>query len=64
MKDELTETMHIEFSVSEETDQKHATWTALETIADGTFSKKAALEAYGVTVEDIVKYKKEWEELS
>lgn len=63
-KEELTTKMHSEFGVDKDTDQKHATWTALESIADGDMTKQEAMEEYGVTEEDFKKYTPEYDELS
>lgn len=62
--EELTELMHSELSVSDDQDQKHATWTALDAIADGAMSKTEAMEEYGVTEKDIEKYQPEWDDLN
>jgi hypothetical protein len=63
-REELTALMHSEFKVSDEADQKHATWTALDVIKDGSLTKSEAMEEYGITDQDIARYIKEWEELS
>ena len=63
-REELTESMHGEFGVSKDTDQKHATWTALDAIKDGDMTRTEAMKEYGITENDIARYKKEWEELS
>ncbi|HEY1062927.1 MAG TPA: hypothetical protein VGE44_14620 [Daejeonella sp.] len=62
--DELTAKMHSEFQVSEETDQKHITWSALDAIADGDMTRSEAMEEYGVSEADLVRYRSEWKELS
>lgn len=64
MKDELTEAMHSEFTVDEDTDQKHATWTALDVIDSGAMTKAEAMEEYGITEEDLIKYRPGWNRLN
>ena len=51
--DELTAKMHSEFQVSEETDRKHITCSALDAIADGDMTRSEAMEEYGVSESDI-----------
>ena len=63
-KEELTTAMHDELNVSKEIDQKHATFTALDLIKQGTFNNQKAMMEYGITDADIIRYKKEWEELN
>lgn len=62
--DEFTVEMHSELQVSEDTDQKHATWSALDAIADGDMTRSETMEEYGVNEADLVRYKSEWEELN
>lgn len=62
--DELTAKMHSELQVSDETDRKHTTWSALDAIADGDMTRREAIEEYGVTKADLVKYGLEWKKLS
>lgn len=64
LPEELTAKMHSEFQVSEETDRKHITWSALDAIADGDMTRSEAMEEYGVTEEDFIKHEPEWEELT
>lgn len=64
LPEELTAKMHSEFQVSDESDRKHITWSALDAIADGDMTKSEAMEEYGVTESDFMKYTAEWEELS
>jgi len=59
-QDELTDKMHSEFKISELTDQKHATWMALEEIAEGNMSESEAMAEYGITDLDIFNFKPEW----
>lgn len=62
--DELTAKMHSEFQVSDESDRKHITWSALDAIADGDMTRSEAMDEYGVTEADLVRYKSEWDELN
>jgi hypothetical protein len=64
LPEELTEKMHSEFQVSDDTEQKHATWAALDAIADGDMSRDDAMEEYGVSEEDFAKYTAEWEDIN
>ncbi len=56
--------MHKELSVSKETDQKHATWTALNVIKKKIFPKEKVMRMYEVTDDDIFRYEKEWAEMN
>ncbi len=64
LPEELTEKMHSEFQVSDDTEQKHATWAALDAIADGDMTEGEAMEEYGVSEDDFKKYREEWEDLT
>lgn len=54
MKEELTEKMHSEFFVDEETDANHRAQSAASVVSDGMSLEKAA-KLFGVTIERIKK---------
>ena len=54
-KDELTEAMHSELSISPENELKHRVFTALRAVDIG-FSREQVIEIYNVSKEDIEKY--------
>ncbi|MNW13008.1 hypothetical protein D3C71_2108410 [compost metagenome] len=62
-KEELTEKMHSEFSVSPDQDRKHIVWTVLDLIRDGVMKKSEAMEAYGVSESEIEKFEEEFNEM-
>jgi hypothetical protein len=65
MKDELTEKMHSEFTVSEETDRKHkcfAVWMHVGLNATSQELEKC-VEFSGVTINEVMNYKSEFERL-
>jgi len=65
MKDELTELMHSEFTVSKEVDielRAGCVWGLLEFNASEKDIRREA-KAYGITYEDAMRYKKLWYDL-
>ena len=54
MQDELTEAMHSEFTVDEETDRRHRVQSARKAVALGLLTPAAAAKAYGFTLAEIV----------
>ncbi|SMB99618.1 hypothetical protein SAMN00120144_3703 [Hymenobacter roseosalivarius DSM 11622] len=51
--DELTEAMHGEFTVDEETERRHRVATARSSVALGLLTPDEAAEAYGIPLEEI-----------
>lgn len=51
MQDELTEAMHSEFTVDDETATRHRVWTARESVALGLNTPEEAAEVYNVPLE-------------
>ena len=43
-----------------ETVRMSRTWSALDMVALGIFAREKALQVYGVTVEDLQAYEKQW----
>ena len=53
MPDELTEAMHSEFTVDEETDRRHRGDTARSSVALGLYTPAGAAKAYDIPLEQI-----------
>ena len=53
MQDELTEAMHGEFTIDEETERRHQVETARSSVALGLFTPAEAAKAYAVPLEEI-----------
>lgn len=52
-KEEFTTAMHSELTISKDVERKLVVFTALDTIMDETFTEEEALEAYGVTKDEL-----------
>lgn len=52
--DELTEAMHGEFTVDEETDYRHRINSARNSVAQGLFTLPEAAKVYGFTLEQLM----------
>lgn len=63
MKEELTEEMHSELSVSASDELKFRTFTALKTIRLKIFTRADAIENYNVTEELLQEHLAEYESL-
>ena len=66
MKDELTELMHSEFTVSEEIDKKNKVGSAIRFAMIGNGGEeelRKALPLYGVTYEEYERWKDHWAEV-
>lgn len=64
MKDELTEAMHGELSISPEDELKFRVFTVLEVLECGIFERDEALKVYNITEEQILQYEAEYRRLS
>ncbi len=64
LKEELTEAMHSEFTVDEETEIKHRCFSALECISEFNYPIEKAVKIYNVSFSDIEKHKAEFESFS
>jgi len=62
-KEELTTKMHSEFTVTDEMDRKHITWSVLDMIDQKVLTKAEAMEIYGITQKDLDNYQDEWKAL-
>jgi len=66
MKEELTEKMHSEFTVDEETDKKHRAGSVWEVVGFDAPREKIDewAKEYGVTYDICLKWKAYWKNLS
>lgn len=55
--------MHSEFTVTDEMDRKHITWSVLDMIDQKVLTKAEAMEIYGITQKDLDNYQDEWKAL-
>lgn len=62
MKEELTDKMHSEFSLSEETDRRHTCFAVLDMISRGS-SIKDSMVSTDVTMTDLHKHLSEFNKL-
>jgi hypothetical protein len=62
-KEELTEKMHSEFSVTKSTDIKHIVFSAIACMRDLDYSIEKVCKIYSITEQDINKHKKEFNSL-
>lgn len=63
-KDEMTEKMHSEFTISKETEIKHLCWSALERIYKYNYTLLEVCEVINVTPEQIELHRQSYEEIS
>jgi hypothetical protein len=54
MQDELTEAMHSEFTLDEETERRFQVQTAREVVALGLFTPAKAAAVYGIPLAEIL----------
>jgi uncharacterized protein (DUF433 family) len=60
MKEELTTKMHSEFAVDEETELKLSVWTLLSECDRRKITPESLIDVYGLTMQDIEKYKQSY----
>lgn len=62
MKDELTSSMHSEFSVDPEVEIEHRCWAAERQMSDAENDQDRAgiLASYSITAEQFERYKRTW----
>ena len=53
----------LEESVPYEVERMSRTWSALDMVAIGVFSREKALQVYGVTQEDLQAHERQWGEV-